>query len=287
MVGVIKNWLISQLTLGEFASRRAVFYRSLGMAARIAMFAYALNLISHLFLYTFDLLPYELGPGLVMATVLTPPVSLVVGFVAYAVVGLAVYDLGVSRREFERLSRTDMLSGLSNRRAFLESFDRARGEVGMLLFDIDRFKVINDTHGHQVGDDVITAVAGVITRHCGEKAVCARIGGEEFAALMVAPAQGELLSLAEQIVEDVRALSIEVDHIRLQVTISCGAVTAPAEVGFAETFAAADRALYLAKAQGRDRIVCANSLIHVADRMAARLSGRDVGEQDEGRLRRL
>ncbi|QLF70842.1 GGDEF domain-containing protein [Peteryoungia desertarenae] len=278
MVGFIKNWLISQLTLGEFASRQAVFYRSFGMAARIAMFAYSLNLISHLVLYAFDLLPYELGPGLVMATVLTPPVSLVVGFVAYAVVGLAVYDLGVSRREFERLSRTDMLSGLSNRRAFLESFDRARGEVGMLLFDIDRFKVINDSHGHQAGDDVIAAVAATITRRCGSKALCARIGGEEFAALIVAPAQGELLSLAEQIVADVRVLPIDVADRRLQVTISCGAVTAPAEIGFAEIFAAADRALYLAKAEGRDRIVCANSLIQVAKRMSVGLSDLAVAE---------
>ncbi len=152
------------------------------MAAKIAVFAYLLNIVGHLILVTFGLLPYPLGPALVVATMLTPPVSFLVAVIAYSVVGLAIYDLGVSRQRFERLSRTDMLSGLLNRRAFLDAFEQARGPVALILFDIDRFKAINDTLGHKAGDDVIVKVAQCLTDAAGDDVVVARIGGEEFAS---------------------------------------------------------------------------------------------------------
>lgn len=260
MFDLVHVWVIRQLTLGEFSSRRAVVSKAAFMAAKIAVFAYLLNIVGHLILVALGLLPYPLGAALVVATMLTPPVSFVVAMIAYSVVGLAVYDLGMSRQRFEMLSRTDMLSGLMNRRAFLDTFERTRGTVALILLDIDRFKSINDTLGHKAGDDVIVRVAQCLTDLLGEGATVARIGGEEFAVLLVGPRSDDALEVAQSICRSVEAMGFEVAGLPVSVTISGGVSAGVSELGFSELFSAADRALYLAKASGRNRIVHAREL---------------------------
>ncbi len=264
MFDLVHVWVIRQLTLGEFSSRRAVVSKAAFMAAKIAIFAYLLNIVGHLILVALGLLPYPLGAALVVATMLTPPVSFLVAMIAYSVVGLAVYDLGMSRQRFEMLSRTDMLSGLMNRRAFLDTFERTRGDVALILLDIDRFKSINDTLGHKAGDDVIVRVAQCLTDLLGEGATVARIGGEEFAVLLVGPRSEEALEVAQSICRSVEAMGFEVAGLPVSVTISGGVSAGVSELGFSELFSAADRALYLAKASGRNRIVHARELAETA-----------------------
>lgn len=264
MFDLVHVWVIRQLTLGEFSSRRAVVSKAAFMAAKIAIFAYLLNIVGHLILVALGLLPYPLGAALVVATMLTPPVSFLVAMIAYSVVGLAVYDLGMSRQRFEMLSRTDMLSGLMNRRAFLDTFERMRGEVALILLDIDRFKSINDTLGHKAGDDVIVRVAQCLTDLLGEGATVARIGGEEFAVLLVGPRCDDALEVAHSICRSVEAMGFEVAGLPVSVTISGGVSAGVSELGFSELFSAADRALYLAKASGRNRIVHARELAESA-----------------------
>lgn len=260
MFDLVHLWIIRQLTLGEFSSRRSVLWKAAMMAAKIAAFSYVLNVIAHLILVAFGLLPYPLGPALVVATMLTPPVSFIVALIAYSVVGLAVYDLGLSRQRFEMLSRTDMLSGLINRRAFLDAFEQVRGPVALILFDIDRFKSINDTLGHKAGDDVIVKVAECLTSVSSDSVVVARIGGEEFAALLSGPSTAHMLDVAEAVRHAVETMDFEVLGRRISVTMSGGVSDGPAELGFSELFSCADRALYLAKASGRNRIVHARQL---------------------------
>lgn len=255
MENATKNWIVGQLTLGEFSSRGAVVSRAVWMALKIAVLAYVLNVCAHFGLVAFGLLPYDLAPALVIATVLTPPVSFVVAVIAYAVVGFAIYDLGISRAEFERISRIDMLSGLLNRRAFQRAFDDGKGDVSLVLFDIDRFKTINDTFGHSVGDEVIAAVAEVIREGFGDSEVCARIGGEEFAVLWPASGVETITERAEHVRRRVAALDIPCNGRRVKVTISGGVADLPKGRSFNEIFSEADRALYVAKAGGRDRIV--------------------------------
>lgn len=264
MFDLVHVWVIRQLTLGEFSSRRAVVSKAAFMAAKIAIFAYLLNIVGHLILVALGLLPYPLGAALVVATMLTPPVSFVVAMIAYSVVGLAVYDLGMSRQRFEMLSRTDMLSGLINRRAFLDTFERTRGDVALILLDIDRFKSINDTLGHKAGDDVIVRVAQCLTDLLGEGATVARIGGEEFAVLLVGARCDHALEVAKSICRSVEAMGFEVAGLPVSVTISGGVSAGVSELGFSELFSAADRALYLAKASGRNRIVHARELAETA-----------------------
>ncbi|EHS53494.1 diguanylate cyclase [Rhizobium sp. PDO1-076] len=261
MISKANEWIIRQLSLGEFASRKAVFSRSVRMAVKIAAFAYLLNVLSHFGLVAFGLLPYDLGPALVIATVLTPPVSFIVALLAYSVVGFAVYDLGVSRQRFEELSRTDMLSGLMNRRAFLDEFEKSRGPVSLLLFDIDRFKAVNDSLGHKAGDDVIVTVAAVMAAAVKGRGVLSRIGGEEFAVLLAGVTPQDAMLLAEEIRARVADASIGTVGRVFSVTVSGGMTDATADRGFSEIFSDADMALYHAKATGRNRIVHAASLI--------------------------
>lgn len=260
MFGLVHLWVIRQLTLGEFSSRRAVVSKAALMAAKIAVFAYLLNIVGHLILVALGLLPYPLGPALVVATMLTPPVSFIVAVIAYSVVGLAIYDLGMSRQRFEMLSRTDMLSGLMNRRAFLYTFEQVRGPVALIVLDIDRFKAINDTLGHKAGDDVIVRVAQTVTDALGEGATAARIGGEEFAVLLAGPRTESASDLAEAIRQAVEDMGFEVAGRRISVTVSAGVSEGVSELGFSELFSSADRALYIAKAGGRNRIVHARDL---------------------------
>lgn len=272
MFDLVHLWVIRQLTLGEFSSRRAVVWKAAWMAAKIAVFAYLLNIVGHLILVTFGLLPYPLGLALVVATMLTPPVSFVVAVIAYSVVGLAIYDLGVSRQRFERLSRTDMLSGLLNRRAFLDAFEQARGPLALILFDIDRFKVINDSLGHKAGDDVIVEVSQCLTDAAGDDVVVARIGGEEFAVLLSGERTTQAIDVADAIRRSVETKGLEVLGRQITVTISGGVAEGVAELGFSELFSGADRALYLAKASGRNRIVHARHLADLALDASSRLT---------------
>lgn len=260
MVLATRNWIIRQLSLGEFASRRDVVLHAFWMSLKIAALAYGLNLIAHFNLYAFDLLPYDLFPALIIATVLTPPVSFVVAMAAYSVVGFAVYDLAMSSQELSRLSRTDALSGLLNRRAFLDAFETRQGEAVLVLFDIDRFKAVNDTYGHAAGDDAIVAVGKVIETSFGEGAVSARIGGEEFAVLCASDSHESLMHRAELARRAVCACRIVSGDRQFSVTVSAGIANPSGSRGFAEVFTEADRALYRAKADGRDRIVAFRDL---------------------------
>ncbi|ODS54778.1 MAG: diguanylate cyclase [Agrobacterium sp. SCN 61-19] len=260
MFDLVHVWVIRQLTLGEFSSRQAVLWKAVAMAAKIAVFAYGLNVIAHFILVGLGLLPYPLGPALVVATMLTPPVSFIVAVIAYSVVGLAIYDLGVSRQRFETLSRTDMLSGLMNRRAFLDTFEAARGPVALILLDIDRFKSVNDTLGHKAGDDVIVQTANCLTTVLGPDEAIARIGGEEFAVLLTAQGTEQAMEIAEAIRASVEGMRLEISGRPVSISVSAGVAEGVAELGFSELFSGADRALYLAKASGRNRIVHAKEL---------------------------
>lgn len=255
MVGLARDWIVNQLLFGEFSSYRDVCRKSVWVGLKISVLAFGLNLIAHFLLYGFDLLPYELGPALVIATVLTPPITFIVSVTAYLAVGFAIHDLGVSRAEFERLSRTDMLSGLANRRAFLDQFDRCEREKAMLVLDIDRFKAINDTYGHMAGDEVIAKVAAKLAEVFSERCVCARIGGEEFAIFSDDLPFAEFATLGELARCRIAAIQTEAADGGIAVTVSGGLVRALPHHKFGEAFSRADQALYSAKKGGRNRIV--------------------------------
>ncbi|MBB1626441.1 diguanylate cyclase [Achromobacter sp. UMC71] len=159
-------------------------------------------------------------------------------------------------------SQTDYLTRLGNRRWFFEQGARAidgaagHGQVAVLAFDLDQFKAINDRHGHQAGDQVLKAFARIVRDAMGPKAILARIGGEEFAALLVgedaAHAQALGDSAARRFAE---TIAHPVEGIGIRATVSIGLAHFAGDAPpLADALARADQALYRAKALGGNRL---------------------------------
>jgi diguanylate cyclase len=170
------------------------------------------------------------------------------------------------------LAWRDPLTGLLNRRGLDQRLARdwsARpGGCGALVIDIDRFKAINDAHGHLLGDKVIIAVARALAGCVGERGPIARIGGEEFAALLLqTPGERAAAAVAEQVratVERGRIRRADADQGIGGVTISIGvAMSIPGE-RFEALLERADRALYQSKSAGRNRVTVADSISSAA-----------------------
>lgn len=161
----------------------------------------------------------------------------------------------------------DPLTGLHNRRhldralahALARSVDDGLS-LAVLVLDIDHFKAVNDGFGHAVGDDVLGAVADQLRAGTRAGDTVARSGGEEFVLVLPGADRDEALARAETIRARCAALQHVVPGTSLQVTVSVGvAVTRPGGAAAHELLAAADRALYRAKAAGRDRVVAAET----------------------------
>jgi diguanylate cyclase (GGDEF)-like protein len=161
--------------------------------------------------------------------------------------------------ELERLSVTDGLTGLYNRRHLMTSLDaeerrakRHSRPFAMLMIDVDRFKKFNDKFGHLAGDDVLAGVASVILE-CTRKVDCAsRYGGEEFAVML---SESDLEGAVE-VAERIRSTLAERAYEGTTVTVSIGAAEFPVDGETPEeVIANADAALYRAKRQGRNRVV--------------------------------
>ena len=168
-----------------------------------------------------------------------------------------------SHQAAEAQASTDALTGLPNRRYFdefcglLARRRRSGDAVGVLMIDIDKFKVLNDTHGHATGDEVLRAIGGAIVAAVREDDVPARYGGEEFVVLLRNPSPEVALEVGERVRTSVAGL----DLARLGVegvSVSVGvAVAHQADQPIADLIVQADRALYRAKRAGRDRVVAA------------------------------
>jgi diguanylate cyclase (GGDEF)-like protein len=180
-----------------------------------------------------------------------------------AVEASAALARAYSHRQAEERASTDALTGLPNRRYFdefcglLAGRRRADDAVGILMVDIDHFKVLNDTYGHTVGDEVLRAVAGALASAVREDDVPSRYGGEEFAVLLRNPSRAVAIEVGERVREAVATLDLS-RHGVPGATVSVGvAVAEQPDQPIGEVIAAADRALYDAKRGGRDRVVAA------------------------------
>jgi diguanylate cyclase len=162
------------------------------------------------------------------------------------------------------LASRDPLTGLLNRRGFDQQLQRdwarAAGATSLLIVDIDQFKAINDSHGHMLGDKVIIAVARALHTCVGSRGPTARIGGEEFSALLLQTRGDAALTVAEQVraaVERGRIRRTEGSESIGGVTVSIGIACSREGEQFESLMLRADRALYQSKASGRNRITLA------------------------------
>lgn len=199
---------------------------------------------------------------LVLDLILTTIITVIVAYpIALLFLGQAA-EVSRLAEELREASQTDHLTRLANRREFMASVgdmlaqSRNPGGAGTLLFiDADHFKQINDTYGHGVGDEVLIALGQVIRDSVRQADVAARVGGEEFAVFLhnadVAVAQ----TVAERIRTQAHHISQTMEMDRVGITVSIGIARHSKGQGLEDVLRAADRSLYIAKEQGRDRIV--------------------------------
>lgn len=157
----------------------------------------------------------------------------------------------------------DPMTGLNNRR-FLEEYvetlvagvQRKRGHAAILMLDLDYFKMVNDTHGHDAGDAVIKSLANVLKQSVRASDLVIRYGGEEFLIILLDSGAEQAFQIAEKIRAEVEALKIQIGSIVLKKTISIGIADFPGDSStFWQAVKFADIALYQAKETGRNRVI--------------------------------
>lgn len=163
-----------------------------------------------------------------------------------------------------RLAYVDRLTGLANRHGFelmlhseIRRASRAGAPLALLLCDVDHFKRLNDTFGHQTGDSVLGTLGGILSGYCRRAGdLGARYGGEEFALLLPGAAFQEAMGIAERLRRRVEGLSIQsAERVLGRITLSIGVTTFHSRTPCSpsELIRAADEALYRAKEAGRNR----------------------------------
>jgi diguanylate cyclase (GGDEF)-like protein len=170
-------------------------------------------------------------------------------------------------RLVERQASTDGLTDLANRRHFEEALaaeisraERFGGTLALVLADLDDFKQVNDRYGHQTGDDVLRAFADVLRETVRDIDLAVRYGGEEFAVLLPQTDLEGADRLAERLRETMAARRLTIEPAAIvTVTSSFGVASFSEGSTPAALFAAADEALYRAKSEGKNRVVCADA----------------------------
>ena len=209
--------------------------------------------------------PLFVGPvssGSVAMTVVIP--ALVAPPIIYLAMSL-LCELDKAEQHLQRISVTDELTRVFNRRYLLHvigvAFARSRRygeELSILMMDIDHFKAVNDVHGHHAGDQVLVEVAQRIRGRLRNIDVVARYGGEEFVAVLPSTAIEGALTLAERVRHAIADESLPTERQVIPVTISIGVASLRDEDEDVDALLRrADRALYRAKLEGRNRVVSA------------------------------
>lgn len=174
-----------------------------------------------------------------------------------------IMELSLLHQQAEKEARIDDLTQLNNRRAFFEKGEmihrqaqRQHKPYSIMMLDLDIFKNINDTYGHAAGDEVIQRVAEILLSVIRQSDVAARIGGDEYAMILVEAGQDRLHSLAERIRCQVAANPVSHKKSTINTTVSIGiAQYLPEDEGIKSVLERADKALYHAKQMGRNKVV--------------------------------
>lgn len=180
-----------------------------------------------------------------------------------------VTDVALSRKELEtankqlaQQSRTDRLTGLNNR-GFWEDclkheynrYMRYGNKCSMVMFDIDHFKEVNDTYGHQVGDEVLREVSKILKNNMRSTDIAGRYGGEEFGVILLDNSATDALVFSERLREAVQATTIKANGKNINITISLGIAEFSEDMdSHTQLIEKADKALYQSKNNGRNRL---------------------------------
>ncbi|MCB1489516.1 MAG: GGDEF domain-containing protein [Bauldia sp.] len=210
----------------------------------------------------------EAASGTIASTPLAPATSLF-GLVHYTsilfLLGTAVFVVALAREQSEayqrKLAETDALTGVATRGAFmhdaqsaLDASRRSELPLSMILFDLDRFKSINDRFGHAMGDSVLREFGETVKLALRQADRVGRIGGEEFAVFLPETGLGEAFLIADRIRLAFEECCASVDSQPVHATVSAGVATARPDSTLDSLLATADQGLYVAKDAGRNRV---------------------------------
>jgi len=168
--------------------------------------------------------------------------------------------------ELRMLATTDPLTGVNNRRKFLETSERELARCArynhplcLLMLDADHFKLVNDTHGHDVGDKVLKLLSDICVRELRDVDVFGRFGGEEFVAALPETSMETALEVAERLRDCLASTEVTIsDGAPLKFTVSIGAAERTKDdKSVHDLLNRADGALYQAKESGRNKVVYA------------------------------
>lgn len=182
---------------------------------------------------------------------------------AYCLVLRDISDRRAASESWRQAVFADHLTGVANRRGFFHAAELELGRanryprpVALVLFDLDYFKRVNDTHGHPVGDAVLRAFADTLRATFRAVDVVARVGGEEFAVLLPSTDAVQASAVARRLLAAVEGLTVRVEGAAVTFTVSAGVAEWDPQLGGIDDLQQrADRALYAAKAAGRNRVV--------------------------------
>ncbi|MBN2043631.1 MAG: GGDEF domain-containing protein [Anaerolineales bacterium] len=173
----------------------------------------------------------------------------------------AVEELLETRSKLELIANFDTLTGVPSRAHFIHLAEEALMEapeaepVGLAIFDIDRFKLINDTYGHLVVDEALQLIARTVSVQLRESDIFGRFGGDEFILLMPNTSSNEIQSMCHLLLTHIQTLSVGIKDVRTRLSITMGVTSAvPAAVNLNDLIARADSALLHAKRQGGGRV---------------------------------
>ena len=172
-------------------------------------------------------------------------------------------ELQKRTEQLQAVARTDPLTEIANRRAFIEAaeaeflrFKRFNAATSVLMIDIDHFKTINDSFGHEVGDHALVALASTLKSLARATDLPARFGGEEFVVLLNGTSSEGASEVAERIRQEIAALSISAGKQHFSMTVSIGVASfGSSDDSWSQAIARADAAMYRAKSQGRNQVV--------------------------------
>lgn len=279
---IVALWLVILGTITFFYVRNPRTFGTTRLLLTVLIIDALRNLVENIYfgIYfgsQFGFLPIGLGRGLGTPTLLILPklFNVLAGCLVLSILLLrwlpeAVREYLKAEQQAEQLKElaiTDELTGLYNRGHLLRSAEIEMTRLidenkpfSLLLFDIDLFKAVNDSHGHAAGDQVLAGVAKTFLKQARNTDVVARIGGEEFAMLL----PGANLAYAHGVAERLRSAIAQQDFSEvaqgLQITISIGLAQGAKGCTISETHGYADAALYEAKKTGRNR-VCAHGAV--------------------------
>jgi diguanylate cyclase len=242
-------------------SSRPLVDMSSGGWTRVAVLAALGTLCCIAFAFAFDSYDWETGAwrwgeqplnNLIIPLLIAPP------FFVYLL--NKQRQLAIAHHELMVVAATDPLTSLLNRRAFTALVDRYLDRMesqstngALLIIDIDHFKLINDTFGHDAGDNALIRIAETIRASVREFDVVGRLGGEEFSVLLTGVDEQRAVHVAENIRKRVATTELMLCGQACHVSVSIGGVTFTEEASFSDLYKHADKKLYEAKQSGRDR----------------------------------